>query len=441
MKKPHFIIQFACISALLATILLQSFTHFMKMKPLKGFDQEESASVALTFKTYYDGSFQDYMTEHTKQHTGFREFFIRNYNQVALSCFGVVTNNTIVKGYDNEYFLKMYLDEIIGKRLEKEYGDVDKAKAVAKKNVEATKDLVDTLRQYNKMFLFVFAPTKTAVYTEKIPKEYQKQIADFSLEEYYIELFKENDIPHIDFYNYFKAIKDTVTYPLYTRFASHWAESTISFVGDSILKMMEVLGNYKLPSLCCVNLNVTTEYSDFDHEIESAMNLLFPCHKPALPYPTLSLSDTIGKDYPNLLVIGDSYFDQLMFSPFKKAFHQWDFWQYNKTAYSSYYWRTPMIKLPDIRSTLKNADIIMVTATAPMIYNYMYGFLDSVYDLLHESDLDWEEQIQKMMNTIKSDSQWYDAIIKQAKERGISTEENLRNNAIYVIQTMKKNNS
>ena len=39
-----------------------------------------------------------------------------------------------------------------------------------------------------------------------MPQKYQEQISDFSLEEYYIELFEENDIPHIDFLSYFKDI-------------------------------------------------------------------------------------------------------------------------------------------------------------------------------------------------------------------------------------------
>ena len=426
--------------ALLSAIMMQGFTHTVKTNPLWGYISE-TKKVDFSFKTYFDGSYQDYLTEHAKQNTGFHEFFIRNYNQIAFSCFGIVTNKTIVKGYDNELYLKIYLDETTGKRLIEEYGSVDRAKATARKNVEATKVLVDTLRQYGKEFLFIFAPTKTAVYSDKMPKEYRRQISDFSLEEYYIELFKENNIPHIDFYNYFKAIKDTISYPLYTRYGSHWAESTIPFVGDSILRVMETLKGYKLPSLQCTNLNITTEYSDYDHEMELAINLLFPCRKPALPHPVLSLSDTIGKDSPKLLVIGDSYFDQLMFSPFKKAFHQWVFWKYNKTVYSSYCWDVPIDKMSNIRSTLQNADIVMVTATAPMIYNYMYGFLDSAYDLIHESDLDWEMQIQKMMNTIKNNSQWYDAVIRQAVKLGIPTEENLRNNAIYVIQTTKKADS
>ena len=71
-KKPRFLIQFVCFAAVFLAILLQSFTGFVKMNPLQGFDKEESTPVALTFKSYYDGSYQNYLTEHAKRNTGFR---------------------------------------------------------------------------------------------------------------------------------------------------------------------------------------------------------------------------------------------------------------------------------------------------------------------------------------------------------------------------------
>ena len=36
-KKTHFLIQFVCILAVLTAILLQGFTHVVKMKPLAGY--------------------------------------------------------------------------------------------------------------------------------------------------------------------------------------------------------------------------------------------------------------------------------------------------------------------------------------------------------------------------------------------------------------------
>lgn len=437
-KQKYYIIQFACIFALLLAVMLQGFTKTVKMKPLNGYTSETD-KVDFCFNTYYDGSYQDYLTRQAKENTGFREFFIRNYNQVCYSCFNIVTNKTIVKGYNHELFLKPYIDEITGKHLEKNYDDVAAAKSAARKNLDATLRFIDTLHKYNKDFLFVFAPSKAAVYPEKMPKIYQRQISDFSLEEYYIELFKENNIPHIDFYNYFKAIKDTVPYPLYTRYASHWAEWTIPMVADSIMRKMETFGNYKLPTLQRINQNVSSVYCYFDHELELTANLLFPCPKPAIPNPIVTLNDTLDANPPKLFVVGDSYFDQLLQSPFVKAFHQWDFWRYGKIAYSSKgYEQFPVEELIDSRIPLVEADIVMVIETAPLIYNYMYGLHHFAYDMLHNSQHYQEERIQKMMKSIQSNAEWYDAVVRQAEDLGLTVDENLRRNAIYVLENNKK---
>ena len=77
MNKKHFLIQFVCIFTVLTAILLQGFTHVVKMKPLSGYIPDEQP-VELTFKTYYDGSFQNYLTDHAKRNSGFREVCIRS---------------------------------------------------------------------------------------------------------------------------------------------------------------------------------------------------------------------------------------------------------------------------------------------------------------------------------------------------------------------------
>lgn len=439
-KKPHFIIQFVCISAVLATILLQSFTHIVKMNPLKGFDKEERPPVELSFKTYYDGSYQDYLTEHAKRNTGFREFFIRNYNQVAYSCFNTITNKNIVKGRDQELYLKMYLNEATGVTFKQHFADVDEAKAEARKNVEETLRLIDTLHQHGKAFLFVFAPTKPAVYPDKLPSYYKNHLFDFSLEEYYIQLFMENHIPHIDFYHNFQDIRDTFPYPLYPRTGTHWSEATIPYVADSVLKKLAEITGYKLPSVHYIDDNLSTDYSVQDGELEASMNLLFPLNKPAIPRPVFELTDTAGADKPNLLVVADSYFTQLRISPFVEAFNNWDCWVYNRDVNSSrkqfegksLKW---LIEAPEV---LEGADIVMAVFTAPMLYTYMFDFNHTALELFEKGHFSEAEAIEMTIQRIKDNPKWMQAIEKQAQERGISIEENLRKNAIYIIKTDQK---
>ena len=439
-KKPHFIIQFVCISAVLAAILLQSFTHIVKMNPLKGFDKEEQPPVELSFKTYYDGSYQDYLTEHAKRNTGFREFFIRNYNQVAYSCFNKITNKNIVKGRDQELYLKMYLNEATGVTFKQHFADVDEAKAEARKNVEETLRLIDTLSQHGKAFLFVFAPTKPAVYPDKLPSYYKNHLFDFSLEEYYIQLFKENHIPHIDFYHYFQDIKDTFPYPLYPRTGTHWSEATIPYVADSVLKKLAEITGYKLPSVNYIDDNLSTDYSVQDGELEASMNLLFPLNKPAIPRPVFELTDTVGTDKPNLLVVADSYFTQLRNSTFIEAFDAWEFWVYNRDVQSSnpqHQWKQ-LDQLLDADEVLDNADIVMAVFTAPMYYTYMFGFPQTAQNLFQNGEISEGAKLQAVIQMIKDNEDWMKAVEKQAEERGLTVEQNLRRNAIYVLEKKKQ---
>ena len=53
-KNNSFIIQFICLGVVFLAILTQSFTQWIKMKPLSGFTKEIEAK-ELSFKTYYDG--------------------------------------------------------------------------------------------------------------------------------------------------------------------------------------------------------------------------------------------------------------------------------------------------------------------------------------------------------------------------------------------------
>lgn len=440
-KQRHHIIQFVCITALLAAIVLQGFTGMVKLKPLSPYTSNIVVEKqALTFKTYLDGSYQEHLANLARQKTGFREFFSRCHNQIAYSCFGKIANKNVVKGLHHEFYLKGCIDDVTGKLLAKQYGTVENAKIDAKKNVEETLTLIDSLRQHGTQFLFVFCPTKTVVYPEYLPEAIKDSVLDFSLAEYYIELFKENNIPHIDFYNYFKTLKDTFPYPLYTRIGSHWSEATIPFVADSILRKLEAETGYHFPSIEVIDPNLTRDYSDQDGELETHIDILLPLSKPKASRPVFALQDTLGKDRPNLLVVGDGYFTPLQGSCFVEAFKRWDFWLYNQTSISSrpeLNWKY-LNQLQNTAETLKQANIVIALYTSNYLLNFMSGFTQSALQLYESGGVQEQEAIQSIMESIKNDPQWYGSIQQQAKERGISVEENLRRNAVYVYQTQKK---
>ena len=433
-KKPHFIIQFVCITAMLCAVLLQGFTHLVKMKPLKGYITEEHP-VEWSRKTYFDGTYQDYLTEHAKRNSGFRELCIRSYNQCLFSLFGKSTNDNIIRGEHKEMFLKMYLDEAIGKTFSSHYATKADFEQAARRDIEKTLVLIDSLRNHHTAFLFVQAPSKTWVYPEFMPQAYRDSVMPFGLQDRYTQLFKENGIPHIDFLSYFKALKGQTEYPLYTRYGTHWAESTIPFVADSVLKKIGSLIGQEMPRIVILDENPTTDYSKQDGEIEHLMNLLLPVRKPALPRPVMALSDTSLRK-PNILVVADSYFVQLHESVFADAFDRCEYWKYNDEVITKKIeFKGKVAHYPDLYKVIDEVALVMVVATSVYAYDYMFGFCETAQKAFVDRDTESKEkQIQGTIDRIKSTPEWLENVKKQAQERGITLDEMLRLNAIYAIE-------
>ena len=433
-KKSHFLIQFICILTVFTAILLQGLTHIVKMKPLAGYVPDEQP-VDLSFKTYYDGSFQNYLTEHAKRNSGFREPCIRSYNQCLFSLFGKSTNDHIISGSHKEMYLKTYLDEVTGKTFKSRYPSKEAFEAEAQHNIEKTLVLIDSLRNHNTAFLFVEAPSKTWVYPEYMPTTYQDSIMSFCMQDYYTRLFKENGIPHIDFLSYFKSLKGKTEYPLYSRYGTHWAESTIPFVADSVLRRIGELIGQEMPRMICLDENLSTRYSKQDGEIESLMNLLLPIRKPALPQPVMALSDTTLHK-PNILVIADSYFIQLHESCFADAFDRCEYWKYNDEVITKKIEFLGKVAFyPDVYKVINEVDLVMIVTTSVYAYEYMFGFCETAQKAFVERDAESvEKQIQGVIQRIKDHPEWFESVKQQAIERGISLDEMLRLNAIYSIE-------
>ena len=439
-KQRHHIIQFCCLMGVFVATVLQGFTHVVPMKPLSRYtDKVQVQPCDLNFKTYLDGSYQDYLAQQARKHTGFREFYSRCYNQIAYSCFGKYANPNIVEGKDHELFLTGHIDDVTGKLLQSKYGTVDEAKAAAQQNIRETLTLMDTLRKHGTEFLFVVCPNKPAVYPEYLPEAYQDSLSEFCLADYYVQLFKENGIQHIDFCQYFKTQKETFPYPLYTRTGSHWASSTMPFVCDSLYRKLEELSGCQLPSINYIDPNLGSRYTEQDGELEHSLDLLFPLSKPKVPRPIFTLQDTVEKNRPNLVVVGDGYFVTLEKTCFLEAFNSWNYLKYNDYVVSSnpdYSWKF-FRYLSEAPQILEDADMVVAMYTSNYLYDYMNGFARTAIEL-YQKDFCDEDEIRAVEESIKANPEWFSLIEQQAKERGITVEENLRINAQYVIDSKKK---
>ena len=142
------------------------------------------------------------------------------------------------------------------------------------------------------------------------------------------------------------------------------------------------------------------------------------------------------------MIIGDSYSNQLVYSGFGKAFDHWDLWIYNKDIQSSrenYSW-TEVKKQLDAATMLQEADVVLAVFTAPMYYDYMFGFPETIQNIYQTGFVDEEEALATIVDMIKSDSDWYNGVVEQAEKRNITLDECVLDNANYYLEFKRQCN-
>jgi len=421
--------------------MVQHVSGVFKIKKLDGFTAPVEP-VKLSLESFRNQSYQEYVRQHLQNNFGFRDIYIRTYNQFVYSFFHETTNHNIVMGKQGDLYLKQYTDVFTGKALRDQYGTEDSARIAMRHNVEETCRIIDTLKHFGTDLIVILAPSKPLIYPERLPDEIQQEGASFSIQEEYVRLYKQAGVEHINFVPLFRQLKKDSPYPVYTKFGTHWAFSTIPFVADTILQKIATVKQYPMPHAIYGDSNITIRYPNSDKELESQMNLLFPLRHERIPNPHFTLQNDREYCKPNLLVVGDSYFTQLESNDFVKAFNQVDYWKYNETAYSSQAKRSGKISLLPRYEIITEADVILVVFTDMHAFDYFFGFLKTVDQALKDgpgfSKVDMEEVIQDIIVRIKSTPEWYDKVKKQAKEKGISVEQCLRDNAQWVYDQEHK---
>lgn len=439
MKKPSLhIILFTIIMMVLCLPVVQHATHIFKIKQLDGFTAPVEP-VKLSLETFRNQTYQEYVRKNLQNNFGFRDIYIRAYNQLVYSCFHETTNHNIVMGKNGELYLKQYTDVFTGKALRDHYGTVDSARIAMQQNVERTRRLIDTLKRYGTDIIVVLAPSKPLIYPECLPDPIQREHYPFSIQEEYAKLYAQAGVEHINFVPLFRVFKKTSHYPVYTKYGTHWAYSTIPFVADTILQKIASVKGHPMPHVIYGDSNITVRYANSDKELESQLNLLFPLRHNRIPNPRYRLEQGDRFRKPNLLVVGDSYYTQLDNTDFVKAFRQVDYWKYNETAYSDKKERSGKIPLLQRYEIITQADIILLIFTDMHAYDYFFNFITTVERALEDGpDYDAEETIQGIIVRIKGSPEWYDKVVRQAQEKGISIEQCLHDNAQWVFEQEHK---
>lgn len=438
MKRVKQIILF-CILLLLALPAIQQYTGIFPEKPLKG-AITEPVKPKLTLKSWFDDSFQQTYDDYLEQSIGFRPFLIRVNNQIAYSLLDTALANGVVIGKKNCLYEINYIRayegmDFVGEDLIN--GQVAKAKWIQ-----------DKLTAENKHFMVVFAPGKGSFFPEYIPDKYRQRKPGHEVKtnyDFYAKAFRKSGVNFLDFNRWFVQMKDTSRYPLYSKTGIHWSLYGVALAVDSLVKYMEKTATIDMVDFGWDGIELSDKPRDTDNDIANGMNLLFPIRTGTMAYPKLRFTDKPGQVKPNVIVVGDSYYWNIMGSGISaRLFGDNNFWFYYREAHNPNYKEPKQISTLNILDEIRKQDFIIVMLTDANLFKFPFGFFDDVEKALKEpvhdtviSPEEKEKRVKEIMVSIRTDKQWSEVIRQKAIKKNITFEEMLRIDANWIFEQNK----
>lgn len=476
---------YCVLVGILALPYLQKNHKLFVVKELKGsFEKKDIKVPALQFKSYRSEDFQRKFTEKNKEELGLKNWFIRIYNQVNYSLFNVANSRGVIVTDNNVMIPEGYIKSYLG---------VD---FVGRENIERmvkkAKLVQDSLGAQNKAFFFLIVPGKVAVYPELIPQHYHDSYK--TVESNYDalkDLLKQYQVNFLDLRKFIVENKSQFKYPIFPSKGVHWSGNTVAVATDTLLAYVQ---NHLKKEVQQIYLSKGEEtirdYRYTDYDIGESMNLLWFSSNDKLHYPTINYEKAVEKK-PALFGTGDSFLESFFgfYDIFDSTFSENSrLWFYNRTLDwpKKYHDFNIDVKRLDLEVELRNKDIVMIETSDENIRMLGYKLVDDLYDVLTYKnpvpvhleadyqrllndpdiiqqardlhglmgyteeemrkslaqfeleklstiDLDFDKEVQKYILQIKDNKEWLENIKKQAIQKNISLEQNIKENAIWMV--------
>jgi hypothetical protein len=432
MQTTRYIL-FIALMTLLILPAVQQYTGFIREKPLKGAIVEPEKP-KLSTKSWFDASFQEKYDDYLEKGIGFRPTLIRINNQIAFTVFDTALANSVIIGKNNYLYELNYI---------KAYEGTDFAgNQQIEDQVSKAKFLQDKLESQGKHFLIVFAPGKASFFPEFIPDKYKVGKRGPTNYGYFVKCCQEKGVHFLDFNSWFMSMKNTSQYPLYSRTGIHWSLYGVALAVDSLVKYMEKSAGIDMVDVGWDEIEVTSKPRDTDNDIAEGMNLLFPISSGKLAYPRLKFNSPPGKVKPNVLVVGDSYYWNIMGSGISaELFGDNNFWFYNQEAHNPAWPTSKKVNTLNVLEEIKRQDFVILLSTEANLFKFSFGFLDKVKSAITNPTAfermtpgQRDSKILEIMEALRNSEESTARIKEKAARKKISFEEMLRLDAEWVFE-------
>ncbi len=409
------------IAATLFLPMIQLKFCFIEVAPLQG-GVSVAAKPEFKKEDYWSLYYQENYNKYINDNFGFRPLLVRLVNQARFSLFNATNAPGVVIGKDGELFIESYIDDYIGRNF------IGKNKIA--QNVTKIKCVQDSLKSRGIDLIVVFAPGKASFHPELIPDTYLQKKKDSTNYLSYADLLTSNKINFIDLNKWFYLNKPKFKHPIYPKYGTHWNHYGMTLALDSITKFIEKKRQINLPDFDYSLINYNTDLKGNDFDIGILMNLLVPIEKDPLPYPVYKFKKEIGFTKPNVLVVGDSYWwcpvgDNLPI----RFFQEDEYWFYNKDQLIQNEKRKKVKEL-NFSASIAQRHVIILMATEATFYMFPYGFIDNAYTLYCQNN---SKRLNEIIENIKKNTEWYNSIIIKAEENKVSTVQQLKLDAEYIL--------
>lgn len=401
--------------------LKRNVLSFIKEKPLYGsYSLSEKPNISIN--GWFSGDFQKNYSAYFRENVGFRKFFVRLNNQVQYSFFNKTNAKDVEIGKENYLFEGGYIRDYMGTSF---IGEI----AINKK-LKKLKAIQDELKTENTNLIIAFAPGKASYFPEYFPSKYDTTKKTTSNYSCYVAACKKLSIDFIDFNSYFVEHKKHNNINLFPKGGIHWNEYGIALALDSLSNYLKNEQIAQLPPFSIEEVTFPEKLVESDKDVSNAMNLLFEYSAYKMPRPNYLFKSDSTVVKPKLLIIGDSYGFGLIYSPLTNyLFETVELWYYNKEVYPQR--NSDKTVGLSIKEKLKAFDIVLLLSTETNLFKFDFEFSDSYSNV---SPAFSEKEIEQMIQTIKRNHVWLEAVQLKAKEKGISLEESLKKNAIFILK-------
>lgn len=272
---------------------------------LSGF-VEEPQPVALSYKSFSDGSWQKFITTNVTDEISTRPLLIRLSNNIRVALFGHYGSDQVSVGDKGHLIERAYLKEYCSRDL-----NVLKARSAAW--ISELKELQDFYRAQGKIFIYLLTPSKMAHFPELFAHRYDCTSTEASRTQWlpvYNEMLGQAGINVVDTATLLHSLKGKYPIDMFPQGGVHWNQIGVAHAADALIGEINRQGF--LPPLPRLKWSYTISEvaTGIDRDLLDLVNVLLP--NPRYPTPIVKFDNSAGcPAYPHrkIAFIGASFID------------------------------------------------------------------------------------------------------------------------------------